>query len=118
MLDEAWNKFVQSVADSIVAIVDTQTAKIIEREFKRNANELILSETQAAEYLKVSRDTLAAWRKRRLIDYAQYPKGRLADGAEDGLSDMYSYSVQDLDEFRERYLHRTPEARRRYLKVA
>ena len=116
MLDEAWNKFVQSVADRITAIVETQTAKIIEREFKRNANELILSETLAAEYLKVSRDTLAAWRKRRLIDYAQYPKGRLPDGAEDGLSDMYSYSVGDLDKFRERYLHRTPESRH-YLKA-
>lgn len=117
MEGDTWDKFTESVAGKVAAVVEQRIAESIAKAV-RVETKLVYSESHAAEWLGVSKDTLAAWRKRGLIDYAQYPKGRLPEGAVDGLSDLYTYSIVDLLNFRERYLNRTHGAKRFHLELA
>lgn len=116
MLDE----LIKQIGNGVSELIERRVTVFMSK-FVREDISIILSEKEAAAFLKVSRDTLASWRKRNLLEYAQYPKGRLPKNAagepiEDGLSDLYSYSVADLLNFRDKYLHKTPGAKRYHLK--
>lgn len=91
------------------AIEQTVTAKLrlfLER-FFRTEVKLIFDEEEAARFLCCRKEDLQEWRKRKLIAFARYPKGRILAGEEDGLGRNYTYSIAELLSFRERYLVQT-----------
>lgn len=100
-MDKYWEQLTASLVERIESMVAARLKDFLER-FVRSEIKVIYDEREAAAFLKVSRVTLAAWRKAGLITYARYPMAK-----QDGLSDMYSYSVADLLNFRERYVHKT-----------
>lgn len=73
--------------------------KILDRIEETIDHDRIFDEKEAAEFLRVSPATLAIYRKKRLIAYAQYPQAR-----SDRPSAMFTYREKDLIAFRDRYV--------------
>jgi len=109
-MNEIWEKLAESLAAKIDDLVTAKLRSFLER-FCRSEIKVIYSETEAAAFLGVSRDTLSHWRKRGIITYCRYPRAKVAedkDRTEDSLSDMYSYGLADLMSFHERFKVKTP----------
>ena len=100
MMDELFQKMCISATESIEQMVAARVTKMLDKYF-RSEIKLIYGEKEAAAFLGVSVSTLAAWRKRGVIAYAQYPQAKADD-----LSDMFTYSIADMLNFRERYIRR------------
>ena len=96
MTDE-WTLLTRRLAESVAHQVETRVASAVSQMFKANLK-LVFTEAEAAKFLGVSRDTLAAWRKSGLISHTRYPQAK-----SDQLSDMYTYDLDDLKAFRDRY---------------
>ena len=97
MIDETWTLFAKRLAESVARSVETRVATTVERSFKGHIK-FVYTESEAAKFLCVSRDTLAAWRRSGRITYTQYPQAK-----SDKLSEIYTYDLADLKAFRDRY---------------
>lgn len=98
MIDELFTKMCIRSADVIEQRVKAGLERWLDTYF-RSQIKIIYSESEAAKFLGVSKDTLAAWRKRKLIEYARYPQAKADD-----LGDLYTYDLTALMNFRARYL--------------
>jgi hypothetical protein len=98
--DDLWSRMARELAANVEHLVTARVEASLDR-FYRTEAKAVFSETEAAKFLGVSKDTLQHWRKRNIITYAQYPQAKTDD-----LSDMYTYSLADLMNFRERYLRK------------
>lgn len=104
MSENALQNLITEIAEKASAQIELRLQSIVTDLFKANLK-LIYNETEAAEFLKVSVEALASWRKRRLIEFAQYPVARLRKGDEsDKLGDCVTYDLAALLSFRARYV--------------
>lgn len=88
-----------------VAIQLENRMRVVFAAIVRETEQPIYSEEEGANYLKVSADTLSAWRRRKLITFTRYPLAKLRDKqADDDLGSIIVYRRQDLDAFAEKYL--------------
>lgn len=112
MADE-WDKFTKRLAENVEQAVLTRVRRTLD-EYFRSGVKVVYSEEEAAAFLTIGIDTLQAWRKRGLIEFACYPIGKLRDEEDDGdrLGSTYTYDIAGLLSFRERYVRRsiTPNA--------
>lgn len=106
MIEETWERFLRQLTETVGRAIDEKVRSSIGTAIKANAR-VVFSETEAADFLKVSRDTLAAWRKAGKISFTQYPQAKADD-----LSGMYTYDLADLLSFRERYRKRSTGSER------
>lgn len=106
-MDELIEKLTLEISQKIEAQVSARISKLIDEVFKANA-QIIFTEEEAAGFLKVKPSTLAEWRKRRLVEFAQYPISRVRIKKDEGkLSDIYTYDLAGLLSFRARYIIRS-----------
>lgn len=97
------NETLDKLADEIAVTAFAKFRVLVDAHLSRAVTsgvKLTFSEEEAAEQLGVSPSTLAAWRRRGIINFARYPQAK-----NDALSDMYSYSEIDLLDFRNRYVN-------------
>jgi hypothetical protein len=108
MLDQIV-KTVHEIADqTATAVFNLFTEKL--RNFQPTY-QLLYTEKEAAEFLKISVDTLQKWRKAGLIDYTEYPcLTRREDGHKANLK--YVYKLENLMEVVDRFQVKQPASRK------
>lgn len=100
LIKELADKIAREATAKIMANVRRECESVYKAQMK-----CVYSETEAADFLGVTESTVAAWRRRKLITYANYPVARVRDKQDDdSLGDTYTYSLSDLLSFRERYV--------------
>lgn len=102
LLEQLTTEIARKIEDQLEAGLQGMVAKA----FKANLK-VIFDETEAAAFLGISPDTLSSWRKRGLVEYAQYPASRIRNGEDDKLSSLYTYDLAGLLSFRARYIIKT-----------
>lgn len=96
-MEKLWQQLAENITTTIEQMLESRLRRFMER-FCRSEVKICFNEKEAAEQLKISAATLAAWRKAGLIAYSRYPRAK-----SDELSDMYTYDLADLMNFRARY---------------
>lgn len=105
-MDELIKEMAAKVAAAAVAEISAKLRQEYEATFKAQMK-FIYSEPEAAVFLGVTEATVGAWRRRKLLTYANYPVARVRGSHDDdSLGDTYTYSLSDLLSFRERYVIR------------
>jgi hypothetical protein len=100
-MTDHWRALSEQIADTALSIFSAKIEQHVSKLLKSQIR-ICYSETEAAAELKVAKSTLADWRKSGLIGYSRYPQAKT-----DALGDIYTYSENDLREFRARYAIRS-----------
>lgn len=107
---EQFHKTIEEIADKTAEMVLSLFREKL-RKFQPNY-QLLYSEKEAAEFLKISLDTLQRWRKAGLIDYTEYPSLAELKANNKRFNLKYVYKLENLLELVERFQVRHPTSKK------